>query len=191
MQESDWDVFLERLVTESKRAISSFASEHPTEEVCHFAFDSEPSYGYVLTSFNMTRVSLAKVRERHDHDARYLLDLLQHPKSRDEAYYYVRSHSLLPFCNNPGDFAYQQHAEVQLPEWRTFFESPDYVDPDDPDKDYLANRVARLFCRAIDQLVRDNAFASLRLASPTLLGFAFHDHEPHVLQILNFPDAAT
>ena len=188
IQEADWDIFLKRLVAESKRAINAFSSEHPDEEVCYFAYDSEPCYGYVLTAFNTTRASLATAREQHDYHSRYLVDLLKHPNSAKQAFYHAKSHSVLPFCNNPGDFAYQHFAEIQFPEWQEFYESPDYLEAEKPEDDYLTNRVAHLFCHAIDRLVSEHAFAPLRLASPTLLGFSLHHHTPRVLQILNFPD---
>jgi hypothetical protein len=185
--ESDWDTFLDRLVTQSKRAIDAFASDHPTEEVCYFAYDCEPCYGYVLTSFNTIASSLAKARERHDYHGRRLVELLRNPRLADRAYYYVRNHAVLPFCNNTGDFAYQQYATIEFPEWQAFYESADYPREQDPDKDYLTNRAARLFCHALDRLVQDQAFVRLRLANPTLLGFVFHDQEQRVLRLLNVP----
>jgi hypothetical protein len=191
MQEPDWDLFLERLVKATRESIESFASEHPTEEVCYFAYDSEPGYGYVLTSFNTTHASLEHARNRHDYHSQYRRQLLDKPVWFDNAYYHARVHSVLPFCNNTGDFAYQSYRNIQFPEWQEFAESPEYVEEDDTDKDYLTNRVARLFCRATDRLVDEHAFDRLRLASPTLIGFAFHDHGQHVLRILNLPRMAS
>jgi hypothetical protein len=190
MQESDWDVFLERLVKTTRESIDSFASEHPSEEVCYFAYDSEPCYGYVLTSFNTTRASLEHARKQHDYHSRYRHQLLEKPVWFDSAYYQAKVHSVLPFCNNTGDFAYQSYRNIAFPEWQQLAESPEYVEQDDTDKDYLTNRVARLFCRATDRLIDEQAFARLRLASPTLLGFGFHDHDQYVLRILNLPETA-
>jgi hypothetical protein len=57
MQESDWDLYWERLVEQTKLAIQQFAKEHGDEEVCYFAYDSEPCYGFVLTCFNVAVIA--------------------------------------------------------------------------------------------------------------------------------------
>ena len=188
MQESDWELFLDRLVKSSKESIQSFASEHPAEEVCYFAYDSEPRYGYVLTSFNTTQASLKHAKKQNDYHTRYRRQLLEKPGWFDHAYYQASVHSVLPFCDNSGDFAYQFYRNIEFPEWQEFANSAEYTEADDPYKDYLLNRVARLFCRATDKLVEEDAFKPLRLASPTLIGFGFHDHYQYVLHMLNLPD---
>ena len=187
MQESDWDLFLEKLIRESKESIQSFAAEHPTEEVCYFAYDSEPRYGYVLTTFNTSSASLEHAKKQHDYHTRYRRQLLEKPVWFDHAYYQASMHSVLPFCNNTGDFAYQSYRKIEFPEWQEFADSPGYEEADDPHKDYLLNRAARLFCRATDRLVEEEAFGPLRLARPALIGFGFHDHDQYILHMLNMP----
>lgn len=105
-------------------------------------------------------------------------------------YYLAKAHALLPFCNNIGDFEYQDFRQIKFPEWQTYAESPDYLASDEEDDDYLINRVARLFCRAIDHLVEQRSFERLRLSQPFLIRFAFHDHDQHVLHMLNLPGMA-
>lgn len=69
MQENDWDEFLEKLKSETIQAIDKFASEYPEEEVCYFAYDTEPCYGYVLTCFNTSQVSIKHVNELRNYVA--------------------------------------------------------------------------------------------------------------------------
>lgn len=188
MDEAQWDVFLQRLLDASRTAIRRFAAEHPADEVCYFAFDSEPRYGYVLTCFNTSQADLRHVHEWHDKQVAYRKELLSQPVWRGHAYYQVKANSVSPFCNNTGDFAYQDFAEVKFPEWQAFAESDDYPEVPNDNDDYLQNRVALLFARALDTLAEEGSFSALRLASPTLLGFAFHDQDQLIVRMLNLPE---
>ena len=186
MQESDWDLYLKRLVKETKAAIQQFATKHGGEEVCYFAYDSEPRYGYVLTCFNTSSASQEFVRKQREYHAKHRRKLMADPVWFDSAYYQTKAHSLLPFCNNTGDFAFQGFTQIEFPEWQKYAESPKYPEVEDDNEDYLMNRVARLFCRATDQLVKTRVLEQLRLARPTLVGFGFHDRDQYVLHMLNF-----
>jgi hypothetical protein len=187
MDEAQWDVFLQRLLDGSRPAIRRFAAEHPGDEVCYFAFDSEPRYGYVLICFNTSQSNLRHVSEWHEKRVAYRKALLSQQVWRDRAYYQVRTHSVLPFCDNTGDFAYQGFAEVKYPEWQTAAESEEYPQASDDNNDYLQNRVALLFAQALDVLAEEGSFSSLGLACPTLLGFGFHDQEQLIVRMLNLP----
>jgi hypothetical protein len=187
MDEAQWDVFLQRLLDASRAAIRRFAAEHPAGELCYFAFDSEPRYGYVLTCFNTSRANLQHVREWHDKRVAYRKELLSQSVWRDHAYYQVKANSVSPFCNNTGDFAYQDFAEVKFPEWQAFAESNDYPEASNDNDDYLQNRVALIFARALDTLAEEGSFSGLRLSSPTMLGFGFHDQDQLIVRMLNLP----
>lgn len=188
MQESDWDLYLKRLVKETKAAIQQFAEQHGSEEVCYFAYDSEPRYGYVLTCFNTSSASLEFTRKQCEYNARYRRKLMRNPVWFDNAYYQTKAHALLPFCNNTGDFAFQGFTRIEFPEWQKYAENPKYPEAEEDDDDYLINRVARLFCRTTDQLVKGRAFEKLNLAAPTLVGFGFHEGGQYVLHLLNLPE---
>jgi hypothetical protein len=188
MQESDWDSFLERLVVQTKSAIDQFAAEHGDQEVCYFAYDSEPRYGYVLTCFNTSSAARANVREQREYHTRYRRELMADPVWVNDACYQVRANSISPICNNTGDFAYQGFTEIAFPEWKEFAESAAYPEAGDNDEDYLQSRVSRLFSRATDQLVDSGAFWALRLATPMLMGSGFHDGGQHILDMLNLPE---
>ncbi len=93
------------------------------------------------------------------------------------------------YCNNSGGFEYQEYADVRFPEWQAFYEFSTYPEPEfeDESDDYLENRSAFLFWRVHDALPQDGTYAKLKLASPTLLEFAFHDEDHCILDALNLP----
>ena len=177
--------FLQRLLDASRAAIRRFAIEHPDTEVCYFAYDSEPRYGYVLICFNTSHSNLRYVRECHDRRVEYRKKLLSQPCWRDSAYHQVKTSSVLPFCDNTGDFAYPDFAEVKFPEWTTIAETGDYPKEFGDVVSYLENRVALTFARALDQLAEGGSLAVRKLSTPTLFGFGFHDKDQIVVRMLN------
>lgn len=191
MNDKDWESFYIRLLDGTRAAVDAFAAEHAGEEVCYMAFDSEPRYGYVLIAFNTPQSSARSVREAYEYQIAYRRKLLTDGLDAwlDCAYYQLSSPSLLPFCNETGDFMYQDYRRIDFPEWQTFAESPEYpVQPDRrPDclDDYLESRAAYIFWRVFEALTAERYFDRLRLASPMLLGFAFHDGPQQVLYVLN------
>ena len=187
MQEEQWDIYLQQLIDGTRTAIEKFALEHPNEEVCYFAYDSEPCYGYVLTCFNTTEANRLYVPLRHEELVSRRKGQTEKWGRRKQDYYFLRTSSVLPFCNNTGEFRYQDFAELKFPEWQQFAESESYPEFEDNDRDYLLNHVAWLFGKALDTLAEDGSFEKLKLASPTLLGFAFHDEEQYVVRLLRFP----
>lgn len=185
--EQQWESFLERLLVASRAALARFAAEHADEELCAFAYDSDPGNGYVLIALNTSAANLAYVRKQHENAVAMRRQILAQPHARQSAYYHVKANSVRPFCDNTGDFAYQDFAEVSFPEWQELFESASYKEPAPGEDDYLESHAALIFARAIDTLVDEGAFAGLRLASPTLLSFAFHDQPSYVLRMLRLP----
>lgn len=190
MEESDWDGFLEKLKSETRRAIGKFASENPNEEVCHFAYDTEPCYGYVLTCFNTSQASIKHVNEWHERNTKYCGELLNNKTWRNCAYYQVKANRVLPYCDNAGDFEYQGFTEINFPEWESFANSEHYPEAPNHEDDYLESRVALIFWKGLQELADAGAFSKLRLATPTLLGFGFHDEEQIVVRMLNIPKNA-
>ena len=173
------------MVSGTREAIISFSSTHPNEEVCYFAFDCDPIYGYVLACFNTTDNSLRYVKERQERNLLRGKKILGNDKYRDNAYYYVESLNVPPHCNNTGDFKYQGYSEISFPEWEEYSRSDEYPKSEGHKDDYLDNRVAFIFWQALTQLVEEGAFSNLKLASPTLVGFMFHDQQEIVVRILN------
>jgi hypothetical protein len=184
VSDDEWEKDLRRLLDASREAIRRFQREHGDEEVCYFAYDSDPQYGYVLICFNTSEASRRSVASSYAHSVARRVKNLREPAFVDSALYMAESTAALPFCNNTGDFEYQGFAEVKFERWEE--EAPEGHIEDDHDNPLL-NRVAWLLCCAIDTLVDEKAFDSLKLASPTLVGFAFHDSEQHVLRMLRLP----
>jgi len=185
MKEQDWDLFKEKLVRGSREAIISFSNSHPDEEICYFAYDCQPSYGYVLTCFNTTDESLRYVSELQEINVQRGHKILDNDRFRHAGYYYVKSLSVSPHCNNTGDFKYQGYTQIFFPEWEEYSESDEYPENEKHQDDYLESRVALIFWHALTQLVDEGAFSKLKLASPTLIGFMFHDEQEVVVRILN------
>ncbi len=190
MEEIEWDRFLEKLLIETNQAIDKFALEHPNEEVCYFAYDTEPCYGYVLTCFNTTESSIKHVSEWHKRNIKYCGELLDDDVWRNSAYYQVKANSVLPYCDNTGDFEYQGFTEINFPEWEKYANSENYPEPPSHEDDYLESRVALIFWKALQKLSDDGAFTKLNMATPTLLGFGYHDDDPVVVRMLNVPNNA-
>ncbi len=190
--EGDWGVFQQRLIEGTRAAIREFAARHPEETVCAFAYDCDPSAGSVLTSFNTARAEAEFVRKTHERNVRHRREVLSKPAAWSRAFYQIKANRVLPFCDRTGDFAYQDFSEIRFPEWRELFEHPEYPEPSGGQDDYLHARAAAIFVRALDLLVEDGTFGTLRLASPTLLGVAFHDEQHCVVRMLRLPgDAET
>ena len=185
MRDDEWETDLVRLLDASREAIRKFQREHGDEEVCYFAYDSDPQYGYVLICFNTTEASRRAVASSYSHSIARRAKRLREPAFVESALYTAESTAQLPFCNNTGDFEYQGFAEVKFERWR---ENAPEADIEDDHDNPLLNRVAWLLSRAIDTLVDENAFDSLKLASPTLFGFAFHEGAQYVLRMLRLPN---
>jgi hypothetical protein len=185
VSDDEWEKDLTRLLDASREAIRKFQREHGDEEVCYFAYDSDPQYGYVLICFNTTEASRRSVASSYADSVARRVKNLRQPAFLDSALYMAESTAELPFCNNTGDFEYQGFAEVKFEHWEQ--QAPEADIEDDHDNPLL-NRVAWLLSRAIDTLADEDAFDSLKLASPTLLGFTFHESEQHVLRMLRLPN---
>jgi hypothetical protein len=95
---------------------------------------------------------------------------------------------VLPFCQNPGDFAYQGFTDaIYFEGWQDFTLSPDYPGKfSETGRDYLQCRLIGVFSEAIDQLVANNAFACLNLDTAFRVGFCFHDGPEFVVRVINW-----
>jgi hypothetical protein len=188
----DWLHFQQRLLDASREAIIRFASEYPEQEICYFCFDSEPYYGYVRLAINTTECSqdfARHWRKRHLDYRKKLYDE-SHDTWIKSSKYQMRSTSVAPFCNNPGDFFAIDCADIEFPEWQAYADSDEYPEHKygDGSDDYLENRCSYMFWQVFESLSSENLFGELRLATPTYLGFVFHDDEqPTILDVINLP----
>jgi hypothetical protein len=190
----DWAASDERLYVGSVAAICRFAAEHPDEAVCFFAFDTEPRYGYVLIGMDTLANNIRSVKRRESFAIGQREKMLRRADSWQHAKYFLRSPVLTAFNTNSGDFAYSQYAKVEFPEWRAAAEAGDYPTGSAHADDYLESNGRLVLWRVAERLVAEGAFASLRMASPFIVGYGIHDQEESVLHLLNWlaeaePDA--
>ncbi len=185
MKEPNWDTAYSRLLEESREAIARFRIEHPEVTVSDFWFDSEPRYGYVMIALNSEDSAIRFAKEQYDYHVAYRRKLFTEQLKTwlDCAIFQLSVHSVSQVCTNSGDFDFPDFAEVLFPEWQEFAESDDYPQSEDSDRDFLKCRVGYTFWRVLEQLVAEDAFRDLHLASPTRVGFAFHDG-PELTQYL-------
>jgi len=197
MSEPDWDEAYERLLARTREAIARFSKEYPNAIICDFWYDSEPRYGYVLIGLNTPESARRSVEEQYAYNVAYRRKLLTEGVDTwlDSAYYQLRCHSVREVMTNSADFEFTEYAEILFPDWQEFAEGDQY--PSQPEKrphwldDYLESRVSYLFWRVFESLVSEDAFSELNLASPTRLGFAFHDGPELVLHLVNWPNRDT
>ena len=193
MNEPDWEQAYEKLLTETKSVIARFSEEYPSVFVSDFWYDSEPCYGYVLIGINSLESARSSAREQYDYHVSYRRKLLTEDLDTwlDSAVYQLGVHSVKEAVTNSGDFEFSQFAQIDFPEWRKCAESDDYPENPDYRGDYLECRAAYLFWRTFETLVEGDAFSSLRLASPTRLGFAFHEGSENIMHLLNWNAPST
>lgn len=103
------------------------------------------------------------------------------------AEYGINTPVLSVFNTDSGGFAYQEYATMEFPQWRKLAESSDYPKGDEYDDDYLEGNVRLLLWKVIERLIKENCFQVLKLASPFMTRYGFHDEEGRILRILNWP----
>jgi hypothetical protein len=183
----DWVTSDERLDAASVAAIRRFAAEHPAEAVCFFAFDTEPRYGYVLIGLDTLVNNVRSVKQCESFALGQREKMLRRADAWQHAKYFLRTPVLAAFNTNSGDFAYSQYDRVEFPEWREAAERGDYPTGPDHADDYLESNGRLVLWRVAERLVADGALATLKLASPFLVGYSIHDQEEGILRLLNWP----
>ena len=165
----------------------NFSAEHLDEEICYFAFDSEPYYGYILICFDTTENSIFEAKLSAQRSMDHAEEFIQKDYDWQMAKSAMISANALPFTNNTGDFKYQGYAEVNFEGWQEFADSAAYPGGDfDEADDYLEGNMAIIFWKVIDRLIREGHFSALRMASPFYAGYGFHDEDQVLLRILNW-----
>lgn len=184
----DWQALEDRLFEQSKAIILQFAAEHPDVTCSFFAYDTNPTYGKFLLSFesyeNMLRA--AKVDERRAIANRE--KMLSRPWSWRLAR--SRIHSVSDSSPNVGYFSYHVYAKIHFKELEELSESGAYPQTTSEAVDnYLDGNVRIVLWKVVERLIEASAFAPLRSASPFRVGYQFHD-DGHfvVLRLLNWPE---
>jgi hypothetical protein len=187
MKTPDWKKAELLLVKESSDAIQAFAAEHPGVECCHFAFDSEPRYGYVLIGFDSTTNSLKSAQTRENYAISRRTEMLSEEEAWRDAEYFLNTPVLVPFGDNTGDFEFQFFRECKFPEWQEYAESTEYPAERENENDYLEGNFRILVWRVVESLIASDAFNCLKKSKPFLISYGLHDQEQRILRILNWP----
>ena len=187
MRRPNWEKVEQTLFKKSKQAILRFAREHPEEECCYFAFDTDPKYGYILLCFDTRENSLRQAKEAE----RWAIDRrkegLRHDWAWTWAGHQLQYPPLLPFGADSGGFKYIGYAEVDFPGWVAFAGSRNYPQGEEHHDDYLEGNMRIVMWKVAERLIEDGVFGRLRLSSPFFVGYGIHDQEQSILRILNWP----
>lgn len=183
-----WDASDRRLYAASVAAIKQFVNEHPAQELCAFFFDcDDPQYGKVHISLDTRSNNIRSVKELERFAIESRRRNLQ-SKRWQYAKYNLSTPVLSLFNTNSGGFAYQLYATVEFPEWIEMAKKGDYPKAGEHDDDYLESNARLVMWRVSEQLVDEDAFGPLRLASPFVIGYGVHDQETAILRLLNWPE---
>lgn len=185
----DWKKAEHLLTDASVETIKLFATENDKIECCHFAFDSEPCYGYVFLCFDTTANSLVSSKASESRLVERRLQMLAEEDSWRNANYFLNTPELVPFGDNTGDFEFASYREIKFPEWQVYAEDPDYPSKQENEDDYLEGNFRILVWRVVERLVRDNAFDCLKKSAPFLVSYGLHDQEQRIIRILNWPNS--
>jgi len=188
MIEHDWSKSDERLHEAALSAIQIFAKEHGNVEVCCFFFDcDDPQYGLVHISLDSIQNNMRSAKQL-EQCAIKSRDRNLKAKSRwQSAKYHLTSPVLSPFNTNGGDFDFGCFRTVDLPAWLELAESGEHPESAEHEDDYLASNARLVMWRVAERLVSEDAFATLFLASPFMVGYSMHDEEEAILRLLNWP----
>jgi hypothetical protein len=185
----DWDRDLERLVAETRRALTRFAGEFPDASVCAVFFDADPLYGYVIIALDTAANSLRSCRELEQWAVEGRQRMLPGPDAWRNAKYFLTSPAVSLVQTNSGDFEHSQYAEIQFPDWRRLNESGNVPEGAENEDHWLAGHVRLLLWRAAERLIATGAFDVLNPAAPCVVGYGLHDEEEAILRVLRWPDS--
>lgn len=187
----DWAMSDRKLYMASVAAIKRFARENSGQSVCCFFFDcDEPRYGHLSISLDTPENNVRAVKELESYAIKIRSKNLQGKITWEWAKYQLSTPLLSPFNTDSGDFEYREYAEVEFPAWVKLAAKGKYPQGAEHQDDYLESNARLVMWRVAEQLVAENAFASLTLASPFLLGYSIHDQEEVILRLLNWPSKA-
>jgi hypothetical protein len=187
----DWKKTEDRLFKWSQTTIRKFGREYPNENICAMFFDSEPRYGYVVLAFDTFENSIRSAKEMENFAIKSRNRNLNDADAWCNARYQINTPVLSVFNTNSGDFVYPDYAEIEFKAWQRLVESKNYSKKYpkrfDQDDDYLDGNVRILLWKVVERLIATKSFQPLKLASPFIVGYAFHDEEEVILRVLNWP----
>ena len=183
-----WETSDRKLYKASTAAIKQFVRENPDTEVCCFFFDcDEPRYGHISISMDTLDNNIESVKQLEQ----FAIENRQKMLTSDKAWRWTKHQMSTPvlsaFNTNSGDFDFAEFADVDFPAWVTLANKNKYPRGAEHEDDYLESNARLVMWRVAEQLIADNAFHPLKLASPFILGFSIHDQEEVILRLLNWP----
>jgi hypothetical protein len=176
------------IIVAAIRAIHEFASSS-TEVFRQFAFDCNPDYGEVLFCLDTEASSKRFAREHGDTLATDRAKRVNYVDHLEWAISAIERPDMpvVPFNNNVGDYSHQGFADYSFAGWNDFRFSDQYPGEFESSKnDYLSCVASVLLSHAADKLVEREAFGSLRITSPFLVGFQLHDGFHTLVRIINW-----
>lgn len=187
----DWEASDRKLYKASVAAIKRFARENSGQSVCCFFFDcDEPRYGHLSISLDTPENNIRAAKDLEAYAIANRAKNLRGELTWEWAKHQLGTPVLSPFNTDSGDFEFPEYAEVEFLAWVKLAAKGNYPKGAEHQDDYLESNARLVMWRVAEQLVAENAFAALTLASPFLLGFSFHDQEAVILRLLNWPKQA-
>ena len=182
----DWYTVEERLVETGLSAISRFAAEHPNDLCAFFAFYTEPDvglFGVCLDTYK-NAVQAAMKNERQTFGRRQ--QLLKGPRPWSWAHATIDIPRIVDYTPSVGSFAQVMYMESFFEAWRAYLSSNEYPEQQKGEDDYLEGNARIVIWKAIERLIKANAFENLRLTSPFRLGYQVHDDELIILRSIHW-----
>ena len=185
--EVNWRAIEERLVQFSQEALSTFATEHPTETCSFIAIAVDlPIFLLSLdTPSNALRVAQQTEQEAVVQRAK----MLSLPTAWQGARYFLTQPPVHEYSYDSSLFAFESYAHLKIDALEDLGFAEDYPRHETGD-DYAEGNTSIVLWRVIERLIAGDALRSLHLASPCRLGYHLHDDDLTVLRILNWPAPA-
>ncbi len=183
----DWEASDRKLYKASVAAIKRFARENSGQSVCCFFFDcDEPRYGHLSISLDTPENNIRAVKELEAYAIAARARNLRGKLTWEWAKHQLSTPALSPFNTDSGDFAFPEYVEVKFPAW-VRLSRKGYPKRAEHEDDYLESNARLVMWRVVEQLISEEAFARLTMASPFLIGYSIHDQEEVILRMLNWP----
>lgn len=168
LQEPNWELVRERIVTEGRIAINSFAQAYPSQLCCCFALAIDHCFGNLSICFDTPDNSLlhAKINSAQILQSRNAM--LASENGWENAAYFLTRDTICCKNNHTANFKFPTFACIHFSDWEEYFLSEEL--PDNPDP--LGRLIVALY-KAISDLVATHAFDAIKRTSQFRVGVEF------------------
>jgi len=183
----DWKAVEEQLVETGLSALRRFTVEHADEICSFFAYAVDPyAAGYeVCLDIYTNGIRAAMQHERRTFGRRH--EGAKRPQGWKQAHHWLDIPRIVDYTPSAGSFAFAGYASGEIEQWEAYLTEDEKHPHKEDENSYLEGNWRIAIWRAIEQLIKMQAFDGLRLSSPFRLGYELHDEELVVLRILNWP----